>query len=86
MSENIVGHVQGFQKELRKLTNECPKDGEDRHVICIEEFRDEFNPHANDTTNKSANLYTQSILPVRNAVYSSHHTHHVGCGKRVNTT
>ena len=78
MSENIVGHVQGFQKELRKLTNECPKDGEDRHVICIEEFRDEFNPHANDTTNKSAHLYTQSIFPVSTTADSSHYACPIG--------
>ena len=56
------------------MTNEWPKDGEDMHIVCIKEFRDEFNSHESSTTNNSVNLHTKSIFPVRTSADSSHHT------------
>ena len=54
MSENIISHGQG----LRELATEFPKDGKDRHIIWIKEFRDDFNPHATGITKNSVNFHT----------------------------
>ena len=58
MRENIIVHCRGLQKELREISKEYPKYGEDRHIICIKEFRDGFNPYASNTTNNREHFYT----------------------------
>ena len=82
MSENMIGHGRCLQNKLRNISNECPKDGEDMFIMCVKEFRDEFNPHASKTTNNSVNLCTQSIFPAITSADSSHPTCSTGCGNK----
>ena len=52
------------------------------HIVCIKEFRDEFNPYASNITNNNVNFRTHSILTVSTYEDSSHHTFPAGyCDK-----
>ena len=87
MSKNIIGHGKGVKKGLIKLAAEIrshtPKDCSiKRRIVCITEFRDDFNPYHGNNINNSITLHTQSIIPLDSTIDSKEHTYPVAIGHK----
>ena len=79
---NVIGHGSETQKEIIDLARRCPQEDNDRYIICIKEFRDEFNPYSTNNTNNSILLHTMSIVPVDSTIDTPEYTYPVGCGHK----